>query len=163
MVNWLFNVTINDISIIYVTVHRCAGGLKRLDLQSGSQRHRHFVGSLTCPSKHRLGANLLQRLFLETAPFSSLGIRRTHSRLNPRGWVNPRGLSEWDWLFNVTGYDISDIYVTAHRCAGGLKKKLNLRSGSQRHRYFVGFFNVPVQTSTRHHPLYTVIPRNCPI
>ena len=32
--NWLFNVTINDISVIYVTAHRCAGRLK-LDLQSG--------------------------------------------------------------------------------------------------------------------------------
>ena len=31
-----------------------------------------------------------------------------------------------------------------HRCAGGLKKKLYLRSGSQRHRHFAGFFNVPV-------------------
>ena len=26
MVKWLFNVTINDISVIYVTAHRCAGG-----------------------------------------------------------------------------------------------------------------------------------------
>ena len=52
---------------------------------------------------------------------------------------------EWNWLFNVTINDISVIYVTAHRCAGGLKKKLDLRSGSQRHRHFVGFFNVPVQ------------------
>ena len=32
----LFNVTINDISVIYVTAHRCAGGLKKLDLRSGS-------------------------------------------------------------------------------------------------------------------------------
>ena len=47
-------------------------------------------------------------------------------------------------VFNVTTNDISVIYVTAHRCAGGLKKKLDLRSGSQRHRHFVGFFNVPV-------------------
>ena len=40
-VNWLFNVTINDISVIYVTAHRCAGGLeKKLDLRSGSQRLR---------------------------------------------------------------------------------------------------------------------------
>ena len=31
-----------------------------------------------------------------------------------------------------------------HRCAGGLKKKLYLRWGSQRHRRFVGFFNVYV-------------------
>ena len=51
---------------------------------------------------------------------------------------------ELNWLFNVTINDISVIYVTAHRCAGGLKKKLDLRSGSQRHRHFVGFFNVPV-------------------
>ena len=36
-------------------------------------------------------------------------------------------------LFNVTINDISFIYVTAHRCAGGLKKNLDLRSGSQRH------------------------------
>ena len=39
-------------------------------------------------------------------------------------------------------------FVTAHICAGVLKK-LNLRSGSQRHRNFVGFFNVPVQTGLR--------------
>ena len=61
-------------------------------------------------------------------------------------------------LFNVTINDISVIYVTAHRCAGGLKKKLDLRSGSQRHRHFVGFFNVPVLAPTRDHPFYTVIP-----
>ena len=28
-VNWLFNVTINDISVIHVTAHRCADGLKK--------------------------------------------------------------------------------------------------------------------------------------
>ena len=71
-------------------------------------------------------------------------------------------VSEWDWLFNVTRNYISVIYVTAHRCAGGLKK-LDLRSGSQRHRYFAGFFNVPVQTPTRDHPFYTVIPTHRPI
>ena len=58
---------------------------------------------------------------------------------------------EVNWLFNVTINDISVIHVTAHRCAGGLKKKLDLRSGSQRHRHFVGFFNVPVQAPTRGH------------
>ena len=37
LLNWLFNVTINDISVTYVTAHRCAGGLKKkLDLRSGS-------------------------------------------------------------------------------------------------------------------------------
>ena len=40
-------------------------------------------------------------------------------------------------------------------CAGGLKKKLNLRSGSQRHGYFVWFFNMPVQAPIRGHPFYT--------
>ena len=28
-VNWLFNVTINNISVIHVTSHRCAGELKK--------------------------------------------------------------------------------------------------------------------------------------
>ena len=70
---------------------------------------------------------------------------------------------ELSWLFNVTINDISVIYVTAHRCAGGLKKKLDLQSGSQRHRHFVGFFNVPVLAPTRDHPFYTVIPTHRPI
>ena len=56
-----------------------------------------------------------------------------------------------NWLFNVTCNDISVINVTAHRYAGGLKK-LALPSGSQCHRHFVGFCNVPVQTPTRDHP-----------
>ena len=68
-----------------------------------------------------------------------------------------------NWLFNVTSNAISVIYVTAHRCAGGLKKKLDLRSGSKRHRHFVGFFNVPVLAPTRDHPFYTVIPTHRPI
>ena len=67
-----------------------------------------------------------------------------------------------NWLVNVTINDISVIYVTAHRCAGELKK-LDLRSGSQRHRHFVGFFHVPVQAPTRGQPFYTVISRNRPI
>ena len=57
--------------------------------------------------------------------------------------------SEWDWLFNVTFNDISVIYVMA----GGLKK-FDLRSGSQRHRHSVGFFNVPVPTQTWGQPFY---------
>ena len=70
---------------------------------------------------------------------------------------------ELNLLFNVTINDISVIYVTAHRCAGGLKKKLDLRSGSQRHRHFAGFFNVPVLAPTRDQPFYTVIPTHRPI
>ena len=63
-----------------------------------------------------------------------------------------------NWLLNVTINDISVIYVTAHRYAGGLKKKLDLRSGSQRNTHFVGFFNVPVLTPTRVNHFYTMIP-----
>ena len=62
-----------------------------------------------------------------------------------------------NWLFN----EIPVIYVTVHRCAGGLKKKMDLRSGSQHHRHFVEFFNVPVLAPTRGHPFYTAVPRNC--
>ena len=74
-----------------------------------------------------------------------------------------KNIVELNWLFNVAINDISVIYVTAHRCAGGLKKKLDLRSGSQRHRHFVGFFNVPVLAPTQDQPFYTVIPTHRPI
>ena len=97
-------------------------------------------------------------------------VRLTILRLNTltntpmRAWgVGSRVWVELNLLFNVTINDISVIYVTAHRCAGGLKKKLDLRSGSQRHRHFAGFFNVPVLAPTRDHPFYTVIPTHRPI
>ena len=48
-VNWLFNVTINDILVIYVIRRRCAGRLQKLDLRSGSKRNRHFVGFSNVP------------------------------------------------------------------------------------------------------------------
>ena len=47
------------------------------------------------------------------------------------------------WCFTSHG-TIFQLYMWRHRCAGGLKKKLFIRSGSQRHRQFAGFFNVPV-------------------
>ena len=89
--------------------------------------------------------------------FNAKGTFQMHNFVYP--------LIRWlvNWLFNVTINDISVIYVTPHRCAGGLKKKLDLRSGSQRHRHFVGFFNVPVLAPTREHPFYTVIPTHRPI
>ena len=49
--------------------YMCAGGLKKkLDLRSGSHAIDISEFSLTCPFKHRHGANFL-RLFRETAPF----------------------------------------------------------------------------------------------
>ena len=51
----------------------------------------------------------------------------------------------WDWLLNAPCNDISVIYVKAHRCAGGLKKKMDQRRGFKCHRLFIEFFNVPVE------------------
>ena len=72
-VNLLFNVTIYDISVIYVTAHRCAGGLKK-KLTYGRAPNAIDIsqGSLTCPSKHRHGTTLFIRWFRHTAPFSRL-------------------------------------------------------------------------------------------
>ena len=74
-------------------------------------------------------------------------------------WIPANRVSEWDLLLNITCNDISVIYVTAHRCEGGLKK-LDLRSGSQHNTHFVWFFNVTVEAPTRAHPFYTIIPKN---
>ena len=51
----------------------------------------------------------------------------------------------WVWVYwcFMSHATIFQLYMWRHRCAGGLKK-LYLRSGSQRHRHYVGFFNVPV-------------------
>ena len=57
------------------------------------------------------------------------------------------------WLLNVTIDDILLIHVRAHRCAGVLKKKLDLQSGSHAID-FVEFFNMPIQAPTQGHPFY---------
>ena len=46
-------------------------------------------------------------------------------------------------VFYVTCNNISVIYVTAQMCRR-TEEKLYLRSSSQHHRHFAGFFNVPV-------------------
>ena len=56
--------------VITVTAHRCAGGLKNLDLRSGSQRHRH--SHLTCPSKHRHGQTFFHGYSEKQPHFHSL-------------------------------------------------------------------------------------------
>ena len=69
-------------------LHRCAGGLKKLYLRSGSQRNRHFAGFFNVPVLHRHGINLFKRWFRRTAPlvafYDTLRIRRTYYRLKPR-------------------------------------------------------------------------------
>ena len=71
--DWLLNVTCNDISVIYIWQH--------IDVQTDWRSLTHgrapisiaiSYGSLTCPSKHRQGANIFIRLFRDTAPFSCL-------------------------------------------------------------------------------------------
>ena len=82
----LFNVTCNDVSVIYVTAHRCAGGLKmKLNLWSGSQRHRHVTGFFNVPVQTPAWATLFIRLFRETAPFSRL-LRHAGPPWGPGGW-----------------------------------------------------------------------------
>ena len=68
--------------------------------------------------------------------------------------VKLRDLRWVEWLFNVTFNDISDTYVTPHRCSGRLKKKFDLQSGYQCHRHSVWFCSMPVQAPTRGHPFY---------
>ena len=52
----------------------------------------------------------------------------------------------WVWVYwcFTSHATIFQSYMWRHRCACGLKKKLYLRLGSQRHRHFVRFFNVPL-------------------
>ena len=45
---WLLNVTINDISVIYVTAQMCKG-TEEVRPTVGLPRHRHFVGFLNTP------------------------------------------------------------------------------------------------------------------
>ena len=74
---------------LYVTAHGSAGGMKKMDLRSGSQRHSHFVGFFNVPIKSTDTGQIFLRLFRETAKFQSpfttrMGIRRTYSRLKPQ-------------------------------------------------------------------------------
>ena len=77
-------VTCTDISVMWR--HRCAGGLKKLFLRSGSQRHRHFVGLFNVSVKGPTWGPPLLRLFREIVPFNdTLGIRMTFSHIKPSG------------------------------------------------------------------------------
>ena len=109
---WLLNVTCNDISIIYVTAHRCTGGLKKkLNLQSSSKRQRHFVGfSLQAPIRATLFS------YFEKPPHlfvfcNTLGIRRTFTHLKPLG--SPRG----DYfIFHIT--NVPFLYISISPTSG---------------------------------------------
>ena len=128
-----------------------------IEITSADTTHITDIGAPEAESDRQILPNFENHQDNDTLP-----------KINPQkdiaGIKHPLDNSEWvNLLFNVTINDISVIYVTAHRYAGGLKKKLDLRSGSQRHRHFVGFFDVPVQAPTRDHPFYTVMPTHRPI
>ena len=73
-------------------------------------------------------------------------------------WVSAsRGIGFWT-SHHMQRY-FSYICDGASICAAGLKKKLDLQSGSQRHRHFAEFLNAPVKAPTQGQ-LFTVIPRN---
>ena len=89
--DWLRNVICNEISVIAAHTCRCAGGLKKkLDVRSGSQRHRHFVGFFNVRARPSTDTGQIflygysEKLSHFVAVYDTLGIRRTHSRLNPR-------------------------------------------------------------------------------
>ena len=56
----------------YMWRHRCAGGLKKLYLRSGSHHNRHFAGFFNAPVLQWHGNNLFIRWFRHTAQFSRL-------------------------------------------------------------------------------------------
>ena len=65
----------------------------------------------------------------------------------PHDLIKAKVLSLVKWCFDresKTYLCTSQSTSVKAQCAGGLKKKLNLRSGSQRHIHFAGFFNVDV-------------------
>ena len=103
--------------------------------------------SLTCPTYTDTGPPFLYG-DSDTPPhlvafYDTLGIRRTYSGPPPLGGTNMRVY--WVFWCFASHATIFQSYNWRHRCAGGLKKLyMYLRSGSQRHRHFAGFLNVPV-------------------
>ena len=170
-----------------MTAHRCVAELKKklnkVDMRSGSQRHRYFVGFFKVSVQHWYRAILLALSQLDPSieewvsnskskdGLYAVRIRHDNGEVNCANGVE----THFSRLFSLhigirrTYYWVSKIgcltphatIFQLHRIAGGLKK-LYLRSGSQRHSHFVGSFNVPIQAWTRGQPFYTIIMRNRP-
>ena len=106
--NWLFNVTCDDISVILVTAHMYRRTEDKVEVVPtvGTGRHRHFAGFCNVPVLHRHGNNLLYG-DSDTPPqlvafYDTLGIRRTHYRLNP-DWFDKSGLN-WHAAVSFHGF-----------------------------------------------------------
>ena len=82
-------------------------------------------------------------------------VQRFRKKVCTRLW-NRQTQSEWVYWCLTSHTTIFQLYTWRHRCAGGLKKKLYIRSGSQRHRHLAGFFYVPVLHRHRAPPYYMV-------
>ena len=68
-----------------MTAHKYAGGLKKLNLRSDSQRHSHFVLFFNVPIQAPTRGHPFYMIIPRNRIiYDTLGIRRTHSRLNPR-------------------------------------------------------------------------------
>ena len=125
-----------------MTAHRCAGGLKKFDLRSGSHATDISQGSLTFQSKHRYWpsnrpqfSRLIRHAWRYGGQFStppSLPSPGGSTKFK-HGWFIwrdrlQRKRGEVNWFFNVTINNISVIHVTAHRCAPvgtwGLKSRM---------------------------------------
>ena len=118
LLNCLFNVTINDISVIYVTAHRCAGGLKKkFDLRSGSQSHRHFVGLFNVPVQAPTRDHLFIRWFRHTAPFSRL-LRSSWGYWGHILDLNPRALTGVQVWQLITRSQFDDWWHIVHHWKG---------------------------------------------
>ena len=68
--------------------HRCAGGLKKLDLRSGSHAIYILYGFLTCFHEATLFTVIPRNHPFQSPLTTSMGIRRTYSRLAPH---SPQG------------------------------------------------------------------------
>ena len=63
-------------------------------------------------------------------------------------------MSEWDWLL-TSHATIFQLYMWRYiDVQADWRRSLTFGRGCQRHRHFVGFFNVPVQAPTRDQPFY---------
>ena len=96
------------------------------------------VGWLNSYQNHKR-ITTLKQLQLNSTLYSNLFIEYQIQQTAKNKWV-------WVWVYwcFTSHGTIFQLYMWRHRWAGGLKKKLYLRSGSQRHGHFAGFFNVPV-------------------
>ena len=114
---------------------------------------RHQFGALVVMTSKQCRLFTLHGLCVEVSP---LAVLLTFNQL----CSSKDCLSTWRRLRpkRCSSIKLQNLY-----CAFPLEfYGLDIRSGSQRHRHFVGLFNVPVQAPTRDLLFYTAIPTHRP-